>query len=239
MDKAKILIVEDCKVTREALCELLRRDYDVENVGDAESALTKLAQMTFDLIIVDIGLPVMDGYKFCASLRAQDATANMPIIIFSGRGDIEDKLIGFSLGACDYVSKPVDLRELKARIQIQLKKTTAGWPEHQHFEVGPFQLSPVHQSVSVWANDQRLELQPSPLEYRLLYFFLTHIDHVLSREQLLNQVWGNSRFVSDRSVDAIISKLRQKLGPHAELLQSVRGQGYRFCKPEPHLKRVC
>jgi len=238
MIQQNILVIEDDEELRNTLCEMLRQDYlAVEGASSAENALSRMTEVNFDLIIVDIGLPGMDGYRFCANLHSQKADSHPPLIILSGNLSVEDKLLGFSVGASDYMSKPFDLRELKARIQIQLKKAQ-NRPDENHLEIGPFQIVANKQSVLMSVENQRQDLQLSPLEYRLLYFFLTHIDHVLSREQLLNQIWGNARFVNDRSVDAVISKLRQKLGPHSDLLQSVRGMGYRFRKPQNDFKKA-
>ncbi len=231
MPLSKILVIEDCPEMRKVLCDALSAEYEVESVGDAETAIQKINEVVFNLIIVDVGLPQMDGYKFCATLRANSKTEKTPIIIFSGRTDIEDKLIGFSLGASDYIPKPVDLRELRARVAFQIKNASHTQVESRLLTVGPFQANPVTQIITVLEGQQRIDLQLSFLEYRVFYFFLTHIDHVLSRQQLLDQIWGETRFVNDRSVDATISKLRQKMGAHSELLQSVRGAGYRFCKP--------
>lgn len=216
---------------REALSGALRFDYHVDAVGDAETALTKLSSEKFDLVIVDLGLPNMDGHKFCAKVKSQEKTSDIAVIIFSGNTDIENKLIGFSVGANDYMSKPADLRELKARIQIQLKKVKTARQQEQFLDVGPFHANLVNHSISIWTQGEKKELDTSPLEFRLLHFFLTHLDHVLSREQLLDHVWGNARNVNDRSVDAVVSKLRQKLGAHSVLLKSVHGAGYRFCRP--------
>lgn len=231
MTKARILIVEDCSTTRQALCDLLKGGYDVEQASDAESALPRLAVEDFDLIILDLGLPKMDGYKFCARIRAHEKTAKIPIIIFSGRNDVEDKLVGFSLGACDYVQKPVDLRELKARIQIQLKNAAPAESIRKEVEIGPFKINLLQQRVAMNGSEGWINLILSPLEFKLLNHFLTHVDHVIHREQLLDQVWGREHHVSDRSVDVMISKLRAKLGIHGSLLQSVRGAGYRFQRP--------
>lgn len=231
MPLSKILVIEDCSEMRKVLCDALSAEYEVESVGDAETAIQKINEVVFNLIIVDVGLPQMDGYKFCATLSANSKTEKTPIIIFSGRTDIEDKLIGFSLGASDYIPKPVDLRELRARVAFQIKNASHTQVESRLLTVGPFQANPVTQIITVLEGQQRIDLQLSFLEYRVFYFFLTHIDHVLSRQQLLDQIWGETRFVNDRNVDATISKLRQKMGAHSELLQSVRGAGYRFCKP--------
>lgn len=231
MERARVLIIEDCENARRALHDALARDYEVDSFGDAESALAKLNSIHYDLVIVDLGLPGMDGYRFCASLRSNDDLSDVSIIILSGRTAVEDKLMGFSLGAGDFVQKPVDLRELRARIQIQLNRKSKEEKVGQFVQVGPFHGNLLKQVISYWERGRKIEIRTSPLEFKLLHFFLTHIDHIVSRHQLLDQVWGSDRHVTDRSVDALISKVRQKLGPYAHYLQSVHGAGYRFSSP--------
>lgn len=234
MERSKILIIEDCELSRETLSEALRSQYDVETVGDAEGAFVCLEQKRYDLLILDLGLPGMDGHKFCARLRETETIANTPIIIHSGRCEIEEKMLGFSLGAKDFIIKPVDLRELRARIQVHLGQKKIEAQAARVLQVGPFECNFVNQTVSYWAQGNKMDIVGSQLEFKLLHFFLTHIEHVVSRDQLLDQVWGDARHVSDRSVDAFVCKLRRKLGPYAVLLQSVYRVGYRFCDPQGH-----
>lgn len=242
MVKPKILFIEDCIDLQQAVCSALANEYEMHTAMDAERGLTLLHEIIFDLIIIDLGLPTMNGYKLCTIIRAQEKTARVPVIIYSGNLDVEDKLMGFSIGANDYFTKPGDLRELKARIQIQLKEAQKEKSKKQ-IEIGPFQLDLIKQSVYFRENGKTQTLDFSTLEFRVFHYFLTHIDHVISREQLLNQVWGNARHVNDRSVDAVISKLRSKLNSHAVLIQSVHGTGYRCINPQilnvpKHLKKV-
>lgn len=231
MERSRILVIEDCDSARKALYMNLARDYDVDAVGDAETALANLSARPYDLIILDLGLPGMDGHKFCASLRSDESLASVAIIVLSGRLCIEDKLMSFSLGAGDFVQKPVDLRELRARIQVQLKQRAKEQGSQQLLEVGPFHGNLLTQIISYWEGGQKIEINTSPLEFKLLHFFLTHLNHVISRQQLLDKVWGRDRNVTERSVDALISKLRQKLGPYAKYLQAVHTVGYRFSTP--------
>ena len=235
MVKHKILFIEDCIDLQQAVCSALAGEYEMHTATDAEGGLALLREIIFDLILIDLGLPTMSGYKLTTTIRAQEKTARVPIIIYSGSLDIEDKLMGFSIGANDYFTKPGDLRELKARIQIQLKEAQKEKTKKQ-IEIGPFQLDLAKQSVYFWENGATQILDLSALEFRVFHYFLTHIDHVISREQLLNQVWGNARHVNDRSVDAVISKLRSKLNSHAALIQSVHGTGYRCVNPQTLIK---
>lgn len=239
MNRQRILIVEDCESERNALRIALRSQYEVEVVGSGEEALDILSSRAFDLIILDLGLPKMDGYKLCANLRLNNETKDIAIIIFTGRFDIEDKLMAFSLGASDYITKPVDLRELRARVGVHLKaKEPQDSSKSTYFQVGPFEGDLTTQVISYVESEKKIEVPTSPLEFKLLHFFLTHIDHVVSRDQILDKVWGSGRHVNDRTVDVTISKLRQKLGPYSHFLQPVRGMGYRFHNPKEEHRRV-
>lgn len=231
MIKRRILIVEDSEPMQEALLESLRDDYFVEAVESADSAIKRLDVQNYDLVILDVGLPIVDGYKLCTMIRHHSKAKNVAIIMLSGRGQVEDKLVGFNVGADDYLAKPGDLRELRARINLQLRKRSQIRTEHQ-LRAGPFQCDAILQRISMEFDGKIQELDLSQLEFRLMHYFLTHMDHVLSRKKLIDEVWGTSRQVSPRSVDTAASKLRQKLGPWGELLQSVHGVGYRFCSPE-------
>ena len=226
MSKLKILVVDDCEHTQEMLTTFFATDFNVKTVADAEGALELLADCSFDLVLVDLGLPKMDGNKFCLNVRQKHR--HLPIIIFSGRTDVDDRLLAFSVGANDFVPKPADLRELRARILAQTNKSSLS----KNLETGPILVDTDRQAIFIRENSSQSEIPLSPLEYKICLFFLKHIDHVISREQLLQQVWGESRFVSDRCVDTVICKIRTKLGAHSSLLQSVRGVGYRFSAPE-------
>lgn len=231
MDRSRILIIEDHEDAREAMRLALSKEFDVHSVGSAEKALESLNEKEFDLIIMDVGLPGMDGYKLCASLKSHEKHSEIPVIFLTGRMDLEDKLLGFSVGAQDFVSKPVDLRELRARVSVHTQKRKEELQKSTQIQVGPFQVDTVTQAASYRHEGKTVDIKLSPLEFKLLYFFLTHIDHVLTRDQLLDRVWGDSRHVNDRSVDALTSKLRQKLGPYGDLIQATTGVGYRFLKP--------
>jgi len=235
MERSRILVVEDCPNAREGMQLVLNREYDVDTVPSAEKAMLALSERDYDLIILDVGLPGIDGYKFCAGLSVQEKFANIPVIILTGRSDIEDKLIGFSVGAKDFLSKPVDFRELKARILVHVQKRRAEAKNRTQIQVGPFRADSIRQTASYVFEGKNVDINLSPLEFKLLYFFLTHIDQAMSREQLLDNVWGHSRNVADRSVDALTSKLRQKIGPFSQLIQAAPGIGYKFLRLQENL----
>lgn len=231
MERKRILLVEDDDLFRQALSESLKLEYEVDSTRDAEAALVKLAQLKYDLILTDVRMPGMDGFKFCASLKANTNNSNVAVIFLSGHADVEDKLIGFSVGASDFMLKPCDSREIKARIKIQLQERAKAEFKTLNYEVGAFRVDVTRQKIFHAEAGEPHLLDLSSLEFKLLHFLLTHLDHVLTRSQLLDSVWGEGCHVNDRSVDAVISKLRRKLGSHGRLLQAIRGEGYRFARP--------
>lgn len=232
MSSHQILLVEDCALLRQSLVDSLGREFKIDSAGDAESALLLLQKQSYDLILVDVGLPQMDGYKFCARLKAMPGSAETTVIFLSGRSEVEDKLIGFSVGGKDFILKPCDPRELKARIHSHLNEKIKNKENTALSNVGVFRVELAQQRIDYMFEGKYVGIDLSPFEFKLLYFFLSHTEHVLTRDQLLDKVWGDSRNVTDRSVDAVVSKLRKKLGPYSNLLKSVRGEGYRFSRAE-------
>jgi len=237
MNRNQILIVEDDELVRTTLFDILSQEYTVKCAADAETALSLINHGHYDLIILDIRLPKMDGYRFCSSIRSDHRFASIPIIVFSGLGEIEEKLLGFSLGVNDFVVKTTDLRELRARVKLQINGTKTAAARSAIIDIGLFQIDTAKQTIAMKTNDSFTTLELSPLEFKLLYHFLSHLDHLFTREQLLDQIWGPTRSVTDRSVDAAIAKLRAKLKPHSDSIDSVRGVGYRFSMPADPLKK--
>jgi two-component system phosphate regulon response regulator PhoB len=182
-----------------------------------------------DLILLDWMLPGMSGLDFARRLRADVRTKNIPIIMLTARGEERDKVAGLETGADDYITKPFSPRELLARIQAVLRR---GKPQasEEAVEAGGLRLDPV--SHRVMADSAPVSLGPT--EFRLLHFLMTHPERVHSRDQLLDQVWGDHVFVEERTVDVHIRRLRAALEPSGldGLVQTVRGSGYRFSATE-------
>lgn len=226
MTTADILLVED----EPAILELLA--FNVEQCGyralkaqDAEVALAQIKQALPDLILLDWMLPGSSGIELARRLRADPRTKDIPIIMLTARGDERDKILGLEAGADDYITKPFSPRELMARIRAVLRRRAPQMSD-EIVSVGGIELSPATHRVS--ANGENIELGPT--EFRLLHFFMTHVERVYSRAQLLDQVWGDHVFVEERTVDVHIRRLRQALeAPGLDhLVQTVRGSGYRF-----------
>jgi two-component system phosphate regulon response regulator PhoB len=223
---ASILVVEDEPAIQALIATNLRRHgHEVIAVPDAEAAQRQVNEALPDLILLDWMLPGMSGLEFARRLRADGRTRGVPIIMLTARGEERDKVAGLETGADDFVTKPFSPRELMARIQAVLRR---GRPQASEDVVvlGGLKLDPA--SHRVMASDTPVNLGPT--EFRLLHFLMTHPERVHSRDQLLDQVWGDHVFVEERTVDVHIRRLRAALEPTGldALVQTVRGSGYRI-----------
>ena len=226
---SSVLIVEDDLAIQEVVALALgRAGYDAVPAHSAEQALAVIGRELPDLVLIDWMLPGMNGLALARRLRADARTRSLPIIMLTARAEEEDKLEGLEHGADDYVTKPFSPRELVARIKALLRRRS---PEHagMMLRAGPVELDPVSARVRV---DGR-EVALGPTEFKLLQFFLAHPDRAFTRDQVLDRVWGDHRFVEARTVDAYIRRLRSAL--HSQgvdgLIETVRGVGYR-CAPQ-------
>ncbi|MGI9212358.1 MAG: phosphate regulon transcriptional regulator PhoB [Methylococcaceae bacterium] len=227
MSSINILVVEDDDAISEMLTMVLEQaDLVVHTAMDSRQAQTVLAECLPDLILLDWMLPGLSGVEWARRLRKDKNYCDIPIIMLTARGEEEDKIKGLDVGADDYITKPFSPRELVARVKAVLRRGNKFGKPGGRIEAGGIVLYSEEHRVSI--NDAAVLL--SPTEYRLLEFFLTHPDKVYSRSQLLDQVWGRSSFIEERTVDVHIRRLRKILAEHQreELIQTVRGFGYRF-----------
>jgi two-component system phosphate regulon response regulator PhoB len=226
MTGKQILIVEDEKPIRDMIAFGLRRaGYEVAEAEDCIEARAKLADRRPDLLLVDWMLPDMSGLELTRQLKRDKDTQEVPIIMLTARADESDKVTGLEGGADDYVTKPFSPRELLARINAVLRRTSPGGAE----EVVEAEGLRIDQAGHrVMAGDRTVALGPT--EYRLLNFFMTHPDRVYARSQLLDRVWGGNVYVEERTVDVHIRRLRKALEEYGydRFIQTVRGAGYRF-----------
>ncbi len=226
MTKLTILVVEDEEAIRSMLLLVLEQaGFAAHAAGDAKEAQALLDQKHVDLILLDWMLPGLSGVEWARRLRKDKNYCDIPIIMLTARGEEEDKIRGLDVGADDYITKPFSPRELVARVKAVLRRGNK-FGKPGRIEAGGIVLYSEEHRVSI--NEVAVLL--SPTEYRLLEFYLTHPDKVYSRSQLLDQVWGRSSFIEERTVDVHIRRLRKILAEHQreELIQTVRGFGYRF-----------
>jgi len=227
-----ILIVEDeADIADLVKYHLEREGLAARTVGDGKQALDLIVRDHPDLIILDLMLPGMDGLEMCRRLRGQSATQRIPIIMLTARAEEVDRIVGLEIGADDYVAKPFSPRELVARVKAVLRRAAAPvGPSEAPVSFGSLRLDPTRHEVT--KDDHAIDL--SAMEFRLLEFFLRHRGRVFTRTQLLDQVWGQDRFVEPRTVDVHIRRLREKVeeNPHdPALILTVRGMGYK-CRDE-------
>jgi two-component system phosphate regulon response regulator PhoB len=226
MATANILLVEDEPAIQELLAfNVAQCGYRAVQAYDAEAAIGLINLALPDLILLDWMLPGISGVELARRLRADSRTRDIPIIMLTARTDERDKILGLESGADDYITKPFSPRELMARIRAVLRRRAPQMTD-ETVRVEGIELSPTTHRVS--ADGVGIDLGPT--EFRLLHFFMTHVERVYSRAQLLDQVWGDHVFVEERTIDVHIRRLRQALEPSGldKLVQTVRGSGYRF-----------
>ncbi len=231
MTAKQILIVEDEKPIRDMIAFGLRRaGYTVSEAEDCSEARSRIADSRPDLLLVDWMLPDQSGLELTRFLKRNKETEDLPVIMLTARAEEHDKVAGLESGADDYVTKPFSPRELLARVQAVLRRTSPA-SQGAPMEAGALKLDPTSHRVT--AAEKTVPLGPT--EYRLLQFFMEHPERVYTRSQLLDRVWGGNVYVEERTVDVHIRRLRRALEPHRcdALVQTVRGSGYRFStRPE-------
>lgn len=222
----QLLLIEDEPAIRDLIRHSLPSlEFSLMEAASAKQAEQMLATCIPDLMIVDWMLPGKSGVEFVAWLREQPLYQSVPVILLSAKAEERHKVEGLMRGADDYLTKPFSPAELVARIKSVLRRGKHHQPKHT-MKAGAFQVNEARHHIEV--NGSVLSLRP--LEYKLLHFFITHPGKIFTREQLLNFIWGMSAEVDERTVDAAIKRLREKLKPHgqAEAIITRRGSGYLF-----------
>ena len=221
----KIYIVEDEPDIRETLkYNFSNEGFEVFTAPDGEEALSNIKKLLPDVLILDLMLPGVSGLDVCKSIRADDDIRDMSIIMLTAKGEEIDRVIGFELGADDYVTKPFSVRELILRVKVLLKKQRESLVENKLVTFGPIRIDLDAHELKI--NDEEIVL--TALEFKLLQHLVKRKGRVQTREQLLGDVWGYSAEVTTRTVDTHIKRLREKLGDTSDYIQTIRGVGYRF-----------
>ncbi len=236
MAREKILVVDDEKDIRELVSyNLTKNGYRAECVGSGEDALARVRQAPPDLVILDLMLPGADGFDVCRRLKSEPQTAVIPVLMLTAKSDEVDVVTGLELGADDYVTKPFGIHELLARVSAALRRAglaqrtsgEKGADAAENFRIGSVQVD-VRRYCLVF---KKAECPITDRERHLLRYFHDHPDAVLSRDELLNAVWGVDYFGTTRTLDQHIAQLRKKLegiGADAAVIQTVHGVGYRM-----------
>jgi two-component system phosphate regulon response regulator PhoB len=222
--KAKILVVDDEPDVLDLVTyNLGQAGFQTLTAADGAEALRKARSTAPDLILLDLMLPELDGLEVCKLLRRDPKTSAIPIIMLTARASEMDRIVGLELGAVDYVPKPFSPRELVLRVKKRLEKTSGAPPKNLHVS-GALQVDVSRHLVTV--KGRRVELTAT--EFNLLTLLVQRAGHVQSRDRLLRDVWEYESHIDTRTVDTHMRRLRDKLGPAAKYLETVRGVGYRF-----------
>lgn len=221
MYSINILIAEDEERLRKLVVKYLKNEnYNIFEAKNGKEAIEIFQEEAIDLVILDVMMPIMDGWYACKTIRKE---SNVPIIMLTARSEEDDKIFGFDLGVDDYVTKPFSTRELLARVKALLKRS--GKTEaKEELIIGTMLIHTPSRIVEVSGE----EIPLSPKEYDLLIYFSDNPNRALSREQILDRVWGYDFFGDGRTVDTVIKRLRKKLGSEGDRIETVRSIGYRF-----------
>lgn len=219
----KLLVVDDEPKIREVIREYAEfNGYEVTEAEDGMSAVGLCKLNHYDLVILDIMMPKLDGFSACKEIKK---IQDVPIIMLSARGEEYDKLFGFELGIDDYIVKPFSPKELMARINVVLDRRHAS--AHNKSDVmkfGGLEINIAARTVTV--DSKRVDLTPK--EYELLFYLIENRNIALSRDKLLSDIWGYDFFGDDRTIDTHIKNLRNNLGPYRDYIVTLRGVGYKF-----------
>jgi len=227
----RILLVDDEPDLRQLVTFNLRdAGFEVDGVGSGQAGLVLAAKVRPAVIVLDLMLPDVSGTEVCRQLRADPALADVGVLMLTARGDEYDRVLGFEVGADDYVVKPFSVRELVMRVRALARRTAerraarAMTGEDRKLRWKGLEVDPVRHHVFL----DGAELQLRPLEFKLIQLLLEHPGRVFTRAQLLEEVWGISGEASSRTVDTHVRRLRERLGPYGEVVETVHGFGYRL-----------
>lgn len=221
---ARILVVDDEAKIRTIIKEYAEFEgYEVAEAEDGMEAVEKVKNEEFDIIVMDIMMPRLDGYSACKEIQK---TKKIPVIMLSARGEEYDKLFGFEIGIDDYVVKPFSPKELMARIRAVLNRANATHKSEDIIRYQGLEINFTAREVKI--DGEKVSMTPK--EYDLLFYLVRNMNIALSREKLLEEVWGFDFYGDDRTIDTHIKMLRNSLGPYRNLIVTLRGMGYKFEK---------
>lgn len=227
MKREKIIVIEDESDILELIeYNLMREGYTVLTSRNGDKGLQMVREQAPDLVLLDLMLPGLDGIEVCRRLKADPITRSVPILMVTAKGEESEVVLGLGVGADDYVIKPFSPKELMARVGAVLRRGPLKEEQGKGDRI-------VHQGLVIDAarHEVRVDSKPIPFtatEFRLLHFLASHPGRVFKRDQLLNRVIGENAFVHDRNIDVHVRSIRKKLDNHRQLIETIRGVGYRF-----------
>lgn len=224
--EGNVLLVDDSKAMQMTVSSAISSLCQLTCASNIEEAQAQLNRQDFSLVLLDVSLPDGNGFEFCKQLRNNPKFKELPIIFLTGETEIEQRVLGFELGADDYVTKPIEPQEFIARVISKLRKSKAG---QTNFRKGDFKIDLNIQKAFLIGNDSsETPLALTPIEFKLLVHFLQNEGKIFSREILLQTVWGDTVHVLGHTVDTHISSLRKKIGTFGSCLKAVMKRGYCF-----------
>lgn len=222
----QILLVEDCKEIYQMVVQSTAQVAELTWAKSVEEARIKMSTKNFDLLILDVELPDGNGIEFCSSIQATHS--HVSVFFLTGRNNLSEKVLGFSAGAEDYITKPFSPLELKARLESRLRKNKQQVIQLDNYHWKELQISKSRQEVLILENKTYQKVELTSLEFKILMYFALRPGEVIERDKILNDIWGEDIHVYHRSVDTHVSKLRKKLGAVASIVESIHGSGYKF-----------
>ncbi|HEX9603265.1 MAG TPA: response regulator transcription factor [Myxococcales bacterium] len=225
----QVLIVDDERdLVRLLEFNLQQAGFETAAAYTGVEALEKVRQRVPDLLVLDLMLPDIPGTEVCRQIKASQRTRHVPVLMLTARTDEVDRVVGFEVGADDFVTKPFSVRELVLRIRAILRRGGSADTDQEREQVGPIRVDPAAHRAYVEGE----EIALTALEFKLLTTFMSRLGRVQTREALLQDVWGVSSDLQTRTVDTHVKRLREKLGAGRDLIETVRGIGYRMVEPE-------
>ncbi len=229
--QATILVVDDeADIVDLVRYNLQREGYQVATAKNGREALA-LSERRPSLILLDVMMPEMNGLEVLRQLKGKPSTAGIPVVFLTAKGAELDEVIGLELGADDYIIKPISIPKLIARVKAVLRKSEAragGAEQRKEYHAGVIHIQPAHHLVHIAGKETFFPKK----EFEILTFLAAHRGEVITRERLLDAIWGKDVYVVDRTVDVHIRKIREKLGAHADYIETIKGIGYRLRVPE-------
>lgn len=233
---AKILLIDDSEMDQKLILGILGKQHEIAIAPTLATGKAQLLREDFELLLLDVDLPDGNGFRFFAELRANEAFQNLPVVFITSKTETPDEVMGFYLGAEDYICKPFDPIKVRARIEARLKKLTDRKEKTLILVISDLKLDLGAQRAARLSPKGEQSLNLTPQEFKVLAYFMRHLDHVLSRDQLIEAVWHNQINVIDRTVDMHISNIRKKISDTAFTVKSVHGVGYRFTRVRQEIK---
>jgi two-component system phosphate regulon response regulator PhoB len=223
--RPRVLLIDDePDIVRVLDFALKQAGFEVDSAADAATGLIRIREQQPDALLLDLMLPDLSGTEVCRQLKSSPKTANLPVIMLTARGDEVDRVVGFELGADDYIVKPFSVREVVLRVRAVLRRGVPGDAQQKRDQLGPLKLD--HEAHRAFVDGEEIEL--TALEFRLLSTFMERAGRVQTRDQLLRDVWEMTGDLQTRTVDTHVKRLREKLKGGRDLIETVRGLGYRM-----------